>query len=196
MSWSVCAGCNRTFAGLKYLTDHLKADSNYGCYKAVCGSASASGKRTNEQTKDTRASKRMKAIQLAEAVLRQTKAQATQPSVPHNQDMSVLDYHNGDTDEEGINWPDESENGHNEVPQGPTTAALLPPTPTDPLQIRRTEAKEEDGTSKSLRDFQEYAAHGRQHYARLEPHIAAAAELMSLMNKKGGSIALYEAVMD
>ena len=189
MTWCVCAGCNRTFTNLRYLTDHLEADSNYGCYKAVYGGASTSQMPRDDQANDTRASKRRKAIQMAEDVLRRMKKQDPHHSVTCDQDMSVFDFHNGDTEDEGNCLREEAELGLNEVPKAP-------PKPTDPLKITRSEVKEGEGTSKSLRNFKEYSAHSRQHNASLEPHMVAAAQLMSLMNKKGGSIALYEAVMD
>ena len=123
MSWSVCAGCNRTFTNLKYLADHLRADSHYGCYKAVYGSARASRKATNDLAADTRASKRRKALESVEAALRQSQEQAPHHSVTHDHDMSVFDFHNGDTEDEGRGWPDQAENGPNELPQEPSNTA-------------------------------------------------------------------------
>ena len=45
-----------------------------------------------------------------------------------------------------------------------------------------------------LADFMEYVKKAKQNYARFSYEMRAAIELMDLMNKKGGSVALYDAV--
>ena len=45
-----------------------------------------------------------------------------------------------------------------------------------------------------LADFMEYVKKAKQNHARLSYDMRAAIELMDLMNKKGGSVVLYDAV--
>ena len=197
MTRIVCAGCNRTFSDLPHFSQHLESDGNYGCWTRYFRRKGPNTEGTKNRKKSVSGNKRKKTIEEIEEVLKQSEEAKRKRSGQKKLDMTVFDFHSGDTDDDS----------HHSTPtEGDTIGNNGPPVfdkadddenkGNNTLKRVREAVKEGAGRSSGLGGFRNYVDDSRQNFAELEPHMKAAIELMSLMNLKGGSLGLYEAVME
>ena len=184
-----CACCKREFANASLLRQHLGSGSAAICHQYYHG-----GGRADAQASEPKASgnsnKRLKTIDNIESLLygssvtsspqQQTDAPPNNDSAPPMdsgaaQNLDTLDCDDGDC---GLDDGDPGFNdGHSAIPEEKPLDTTL-------------------GLSKHSDKFRHYIHLARHENSVLQDNWKAAIELMSLMDTKGGSIALYEAVMD
>ena len=190
MTSVTCSGCSREFTNLNYLTLHLDAEANYGCKLHYF-------RRKTGQKKAASEPKKRKTVEDIERVLAEARSAQIKRRIEADFDYRVFEFHNGDSDADGHSGVFEEAEPLSEdteplkdKPLGRPTEAFEPPT------FERTPVIEGEGMRSGLADFQEYAQYGVHHYVDLPPDTVAAVELMSLMDKKGGSLTLYDAIQE
>ena len=135
---------------------------------------------------ETPNSSRKRTIQQVEAVLRRNEGLLRCTDDNTSQEYSVFDLHNANSDTDELNLmdgepTDDSADAANDVPAN----AVPPPLVNHP---------EPDHTAMS--DFYEYCERAKVDYISFDADMMAAVELMSIMNNKGGSLGLYEAISE
>ncbi len=174
-----CSVCNRWFGGAQYFALHLRSESN-----AVCAHAFDRSQKRGRASTETRHTRRKRSMDEIQAVLRRNAGSSSVREDNTSQPHSVFDPNNANLEDEGVNLMDE-EATHDGVDgiNGPDVAANVVPPPEHP---------EPDHTAMS--DFYDYCERAKVDYVSFDADMRAAVELMSLMNSKGGSLALYEAI--
>jgi hypothetical protein len=178
-----CSSCNRWFGGAQYFSLHLRSESNSVCAEAF--DRSEASRNRVQGSRETSNASRKRTIQQVEAVLRRNEGPLRGTDENSSQEYSVFDLHNANADTDGLNLmdaapTDDSSDAANEVPAN----AVRPPA----------NHPEPDHTAMS--DFYEYCERAKVDYISFDADMMAAVELMSLMNNKGGSLGLYEAISE
>ena len=176
MNATKCPQCKRTFKNPTSFQQHLRGASNVLCYDAYYGRKlpSQPAKRAPEVTHPKSSKKRV--IDRIERLLKQAPA-TTQPTEP----TDALTGGGGEASET-LDYPEP------DVPYDEEPPATVD---DEPVGIDLGE-----GLSEGLDAFRTYLAESQHHHSVFKDNERAAVELMSLMDTKGGSIALYEAIMD
>ena len=189
MSWNVCSACNRTFTNMQYFTQHLEAESNYGCYLHYHRRRASSNDGGNDDKKRAPTPKRRKVIQNIESLIERNKQDALRREARSKIDMSVFEFRDcGDEDRGNI------------TTTAPTTRPTKGKKPK--LKDEKTtefipeEVKVGEGLSSGLRQFQAYVKHARHNYTDLDPNTAAAIELLDILFDRGISLGLLGAIFD
>ena len=168
-----CPGCKKTFTQRSNLFQHLEASKNVLCHDAYYSRSTKPKVAKRAQPAYAPPGNKKRVIDNIERLLQQT-TETTQPIEPREQ----LDVPVNDTQSVDFPLPDDIED------EEPTTG-----TSVDPVEV-----KVGDGVRNGLDKFRQYLRLPKR--SDLMPSQQAAIELMSLMDTKGGSIALYNAVMD
>ena len=168
-----CPGCNRSFTQKSNLLQHLGAAKNVRCHDAYYNRSTKPklGKRLQQQHAPPHNKKRI--MDNIETVLQQTGARSQHAEPTGQSDVAV-------DDQDSFDFP---------LPDGGSDEEQVPTQSEDPRDINAG-----NGLDIGLTRFRAYLNQPQR--SDLMPNEKAAIELMSLMDTKGGSIALYEAIID
>ena len=161
---------------------HLRADKNIRCHMAYFRRSDHKKKASHDPIDGTAASKRQKAIAEIEKALQDAELEERRHKVSKQSNSSMFDFVNDVATEEVMDAPNEPANDKNE--EGRAESMEHPPV------------EEGKGLSSGLDKFKLYVEHARRNRAGMEPSYKAGVKLMHIMNKKGGSLELYEAIFD
>ncbi len=178
----VCAACNRLFADTQYFSQHLSADSNIGCQNAFFRRKHSNNRGNNGPAIVTPLAKRQTTVADIGRVLEDNRQANMRRKAEQDVDYSVFDFHDSDSEAEMEAEPTNTRGSG-------STEGSKSVKPAEPI-------KKGQGVTSGLSKFQAYVEFARGNYAALEPKYQAATELMDMMNRSGGSLLLYELVMD
>ncbi len=165
-----CAACNRLFADTQYFSQHLSANSNIGCRNSFFRRKHANNRGDNGPATAAPCAKTQTTVADIGRVLEDNRQADMRRKATKEVDYSVFDFHDADSEAEKEAEPSVKK-------------------PEVPL-------KKGQGITSGLSKFQAYVGFARSNYATLEPKYQAATELMDMMNRSGGSLLLYDLVMD
>ena len=175
----VCQGCDGRFSDENHLQQHIYSDSNYACLLAYSKENQPQQKRSSRSKSVPVPSKRKRTIiEIAE--------QALNFSTEGDQRRA----RNDDQLESASSSPSSSKVSTAGI-ASQAIERLAPPVPT---AANRT-AIEYAGTARFC-EFKAYIDNATIHHIGLTPSQTAAVQVMSIMDRKGGSIALYNEVME
>ena len=184
-----CPGCRRTFTQRSNLLQHLGASKNARCHDIYYRRSTTTNPAKRAHPSGVPLHNKKRVIDNIEEVVQQTTAltASIQPGNHSGVAVGSTEYHDFPLPEDDI-----TEEELVATLDKPTTALDEPTTApsVDAPHTLTVGAGSDDG----LRKFRAYLNQPRQ--GELRPNEKAAIELMSLMDTKGGSIALYEAILD
>jgi hypothetical protein len=178
----VCAACNRLFADTQYFSQHLSADSNIGCQNAFFRRKHSNNRGNNGPAIVTPLVKRQTTVADIGRVLEDNRQANMRRKAEKDVDYTVFEFHDSDSDAE-------MEGERTNTRESGSMKGSKSVKPAEPI-------KKGQGITSGLSKFQAYLEFARGNYAALEPKYQAATELMDMMNRSGGSLLLYELVMD
>ena len=177
-----CPGCKKDFSNKGRLLQHLRAEKNVLCHDRYYNSAQKPSNQAKRPQAANDQPNKKRLIEDMEALLRHRK--------PTTQPMESTEALGLAVDDSGSdNFPLPDGNSDEEPVASHDDPAIF--HGVDPSTINVGE-----GLGNALRHFRKYIQHSEDNLCQLQPNEKAAIELMSLMDTKGGSIALYEAIID
>ena len=197
-----CKGCNRSFKSSDTLQRHLRGPKNVRCHDAYYRSQAPApaGLLTNGGELLTNSganhNKKQKTVQDDQGEANNGKGTSHSLQASNTSDTATEECIIGNSDDEPIvNYDEEPMITHDEEREETDDQPTMP-LPNDPAaDVGHMPIDSSKGLSSGLDAFRDYLTYANQHYGALEDNYKAAVELMSLMNTKGGSIALYDAII-
>jgi hypothetical protein len=193
-----CAGCSRLFSDSQYFTQHLNGANNEACAKVFFNTR----KKTTEglsvpidrtATKvDNAGTKRQKTIRDVEEALAASDAASKRREARKDADYSVFEYH--DSRDKNTN----KRNDTSTLNEGTNTKneEAKEAVQCDILGEEGKNARKGTPDKSRMKQFKAYVDRAFVENKKLDVDTSAAIELMHLMNHKGGSLALFDAVFD
>ena len=185
----VCPGCKRKFTRLTNLHQHLAAEKNVRCHDQYYKRSNTTNLAKRPQSANAPTHNKKRLIQNLEEVLQHSRA-TTQPTEPTGVSGGAVDA------PESVEFPPPDDSfppPDDDAEEEPVTTHY---EPTNSQSVDPNDINVGDGLNEGIGKFRAYLSYSQQKFAEFMPSEKAAIELMSLMDTKGGSIALYEAVMD
>ena len=200
----LCGNCGRSFSDLRYFTQHLGGAKNADCEKAFFSRRKQASKGLSRPT-GRPVSKRERTINDVEAILKENEEFMKHRKALKTADYSVFDFHDNDNttpfkgteqtihDDNNNDEDEESDNDNAKMPAIDNNAAKAEQEEQPPAKEGEPWNEPEPRESKR-RMFKEYVERAKIDHKKIPAELAAAIELMDLMNRSGGSVTLYNEV--